>query len=530
MIAAAVVAAAFTITAAMVARRVEPLARLATIRYLSERFNSDVDLRALHLHLPQKSLPWLLWTRGRGVIARVEGEGLLMRLHGRPEAGPLFTIREFRCDLKLNSLLNPPVAVPQVTVDGMEISIPPRNGQPPSPTEWAGQEGAQSPDTQNFGVTIGEVTIRNAALVLQPRDPGRIPLRFAIKHLQLISQGPRAPMKFDAALTNAKPPGDIKAAGAFGPWHAGEPGETPISGDYRFSNADLGVFNGIAGTLDSTGRFEGQLSALKVRGQANVPNFRLRMSGNAVPLATSFTVLVDGTNGNTRLEPVSATLGSTGFTTSGGIIKHEANQPRAISLNVSMPNGDLRDVLRLAMKGAPFMEGRLVLHTKIDIPPLAAKVRKKLVLDGSFEVNGGKFLHSTIQSQIDGLSKRARGEERNPETDTVVSRMSGAFHLENEAMRFSRLSFGIPGAQVDLAGDYNLRDDALQFAGKLALQATVSELVGGWKGVLLRPIDRFFRKDGAGTLLHIRVDGTSRAPQFGIELAGRVFEAPLHKR
>ena len=248
-----------------------------------------------------------------------------------------------------------------------------------------------------------------------------------------------------------------------------------------------------------------------------------------MPLKTRFTVLVDGTNGNTTLEPVVATLGSTNFTTSGGIIKHEANQPRAIGLTVNIPNGDLRDVLRLAMKGSPFMEGRLALRTKIDIPPLAAKVKQKLLLDGTFEVSNGKFLHSTIQSQIDGFSKRARGERAAGETDTAVSQMSGAFHLENAQMRFNRLAFGIPGAQIDLAGDYDLNGDVLDFAGTLALQATVSELVGGWKGALLRPIDRIFEKDGAGTLLHIRVDGTSRAPKFGVVIAGHVLQAPLSK-
>jgi len=223
-------------------------------------------------------------------------------------------------------------------------------------------------------------------------------------------------------------------------------------------------------------------------------------------------------------------LGSTNFTTSGGIIKHEANQPRAIGLNVSMPNGNLRDVLRLTMKGDPFMEGRLVLSTKIDIPPLTGKVKEKLVLDGRFEVLDGKFRHSTIQNQIDGLSKRARGQAGNPETDPAVSHMHGVFHLENALIRFQTLSFGVPGADIDLVGDYGLNNDAVNFGGTLKLQATVSQMVTGWKRVVLKPVDRFFEKDGAGTFLRIRVDGTSKAPKFGVNIAGRQLEAPLPKR
>ena len=31
------------------------------------------------------------------------------------------------------------------------------------------------------------------------------------------------------------------------------------------------------------------------------------------------------------------------------------------------------------------------------------------------------------------------------------------------------------------------------------------------------PVDPFFAKDGAGTLLKIKVDGTSREPKFGLD-------------
>ena len=192
-------------------------------------------------------------------------------------------------------------------------------------------------------------------------------------------------MKYDADLTNPKPPGQIHSVGTFGPWVADEPSATPLKGDYEFKNANLGVFTGIAGILNSTGSFEGLLSQITAKGQATVPDFRLTMANNPVPLSTQFEVLVDGTNGNTVLQPVKATLGSTRFQTSGGIIKHEGDKRRSIDLEATMPNGQLRDVLRLAMKGAPFMEGTLFLKTKISLPPLSSKVREKLRLNGTFQ-------------------------------------------------------------------------------------------------------------------------------------------------
>ena len=526
---AMLMAAGLAIAASVLAARIEPYARQAAMRYLSQRFDSDVQLQALHIRLPEMSLLRLVLARGRGTSARIQGQGLSMRLKGRPDSVPLFVIQKFRCDVNLESLLHPPTVVSQVFVDGMEIQVPPRSERPRPPSS-ADMEPDSQQNASNPAVVIRKVHIQHAGLVLQPRNPQRFPLRFDIQSLQLESGEAGAPMKYDASLTNAKPPGKVHATGTFGPWRASEPGDTPITGGYLFENADLGVFAGIAGTLRSSGRFEGKLSAITVRGEASVPDFHLRMTGSPVPLLARFAVLVDGTNGNTILQPVAATLGSTSFTTSGGIIRHEANQPRAISLDVAMPNGNLRDVLRLAMKGSPFMEGTLVLHAKIDIPPLTSKVREKLKLNGRFEVLEGKFLHSTIQNEIDSLSKRARGQPQNPDRDQVVSRMMGVFHLENAAIRFHKLSFGIPGADIDLAGDYNLDSDTLDFGGTLKLQATVSQMVTGWKKVVLKPVDRLFEKEGAGTFLRIRVDGTSKAPKFGVNLAGRQLEAPLPKR
>jgi hypothetical protein len=199
------------------------------------------------------------------------------------------------------------------------------------------------------------------------------------------------------------------------------------------------------------------------------------------------------------------------------VIKHDGDKRRMISLKVNMPNGDLRDVLRLAMKGTPFMEGRLQLDTRIDIPPLSGKVREKLLLDGFFEVREGKFLKSKIQDEIDKLSRRGQGQPANQEIDEVVSRMAGSFRMADEVITFQPISFAVPGADVRLSGDYNLDQDTLDFHGALRLQARVSETMTGWKRWALKPVDPIFAKNGAGTFLKIKVEGTAREPKFGLD-------------
>ena len=363
--------------------------------------------------------------------------------------------------------------------------------------------------------------VTNAALTILPKDRKKSPLHFDIHRLRLESAGGNVAMKYDAALTNAKPPGEIQSTGTFGPWVAGEPGDSPIGGDYRFDNADLGVFSGIAGILHSSGQFKGSLSSVNVRGEATVPDFRLKrqaIQSRCEPVRSA-----RGWH-QRRHHPEAGerTLGSTNFTTSGGIIKREADLRRTISLDVSMPAGNLRDILTLAMKGTPFMEGKIFLKTNIDIPPLTGKVREKLLLDGQFEISHGKFLRSTIQDQIDSLSRRGQGQPKNEEIDAVVSAMAGTFKLENETITFRSLSFAVPGSGVDLAGSYDLDQDALDFHGTLKLEAKVSQTMTGWKRWVLKPVDPFFSKQGSGTLLRIQVVGTAKEPKFGRERGDRI--------
>ena len=58
-------------------------------------------------------------------------------------------------------------------------------------------------------------------------------------------------------------------------------------------------------------------------------------------------------------------------------------------------------------------------------------------------------------------------------------------------------------------------DGPLDFHGTLRLKARVSQTMSGWKRWILKPVDPFFAKNGAGTFLRIKVDGTAADPQFG---------------
>jgi len=500
------------VTARVFARKIQPELHDRVVSYLEERFDSRVMLGDLHIEIPKVSPIGLLLRGGRGTIAHVEGHNLLMRYHGSQDAPPLFSVDLFAFDLDLGMLRQPRPHVPHVTLEGMTIALPPKSQN----AEKTKSQPSKAKSAAS-NVVIDAVDISRARLLILPNRTDAQPLDFALESIQLTSAGVGRRLEYQASMTNPRPPGQIRSRGTFGPWNAESPGDTPLEGDYDFSNADLGVFPAIAGRLHSVGHFVGNLSAVRARGEATVPDFRLKSSGNRVPLKAEYDVIVDGMNGNTILQPVHARLQNTEFETSGGIIKHEGARRRAIDLKVTMNSGHIEDLLLLAVRGKPFMSGMIRMDAQISVPPLAGTVKEDLFLAGTFNIARGEFLKDAIQDKIDELSRRGQGRPSDQSVDNVFSSMTGNFRLKDQVLKFTRLSFEVPGAAVGLHGDYQMAQDTLDFHGNLKLQAKVSQTVAGWKHWLAKPLDRFFEKNGAGTFLRIQVVGNTSKPEFGLD-------------
>ena len=49
------------------------------------------------------------------------------------------------------------------------------------------------------------------------------------------------------------------------------------------------------------------------------------------------------------------------------------------------------------------------------------------------------------------------------------------------------------------------------------MQAAMSRVVGGWKGMLVKPFDFVFKRDGAGAVIPISVQGTRQSPDLNIQ-------------
>lgn len=333
---------------------------------------------------------------------------------------------------------------------------------------------------------IHELIADGTRLIILPKDAGKEPKTFDISRLNLHSVGVDRPMTFISTLTNSKPPGKIHSSGEFGPWRKEEPGDTAVSGRYTFRNAKLDVFKGIAGTLSSDGQYKGTLDRIEVDGTTDTPDFKVTESGNPVDLKTQFHSIVDGTNGDTLLQPVHAEFLRSAILTEGGLEGQPGISGKTVTLNVHVRNPRVDDLLRLAVKGAPPMTGSANFEANLIIPPGPREVIDKIHLYGDFGIGAAKFASRDVTGKITILSQRARGQTDGDPAETVFSNLRGHFELRNGIANFSRLTFGVPGAQIQLAGSYGIRSESLNFQGTAQLEAKPSQMTTGYKSVLLK--------------------------------------------
>ncbi len=367
---------------------------------------------------------------------------------------------------------------------------------------------------------VDEFVSKDAQLVINTNREDKLPLEFSIENLKMQDVGPGQPMHFDATLLNPKPVGDISSSGFFGPLQMDRPRDTPVKGTYSFSNADLGTIKGIGGILSSTGQYTGSLVSIVVDGKTDTPDFRLTVSGHPVPLTTEFHAIVDGTSGNTYLQPVKAKVLNSSFVAKGSVVRLKG-RGHEITLDVDIGHARIEDLLQLCVRTEPpIMTGAVQSKAKLDIPPGTEDVSQRMRLSGDFQVAGAHFTNEKVQERIDDLSLRSQGEPKLaevPNSPSVQSKISGTFDLKQGRMSFSTLHFEVPGTRVDMTGEYTLDGNTFDFYGKIRLDAKLSHMVTGWKSVLLKPVDPFFTKDGAGTEVPIKITGTKSEPHIGLD-------------
>lgn len=510
-IGAGVALGATVLVAELLIHRAEPILRRRVVDTLSARFESRVELESMQVSLFHGF--------------EVSGKNLAIYPYNLAARAPTLSVDSFSFRADYASLLHTPMRIGHVTTVGLHINLPPKGRERQSPRLGEFHRN-------KISIVVEEVRASNSSLVLRTDKPGKTPLHFDIQNLVLQSVGPGQPLRFNATLTNPKPVGEIESSGTFGPWNDASPGNTQVEGDYSFSHADLSTLKGISGILSSRGRYQGVLDRIVVDGETDTPDFSVKVSGQKVPLHTDFHAIVDGNNGDTYLQPVVAHFLTSSLTATGHVMRMVGAPGHDISLDVVINHANIEDLLRLGVRtNPPVMRGRMKMHTKLELAPGSKDVAYRLKLTGHFAVSDAYFNNPKIQSRVDELSLRSQGrpddakaEAIDPNTATIASQMEGNFALDRGVLSISALRYSLPGAAVDLNGVYSLDGGKFDFAGTARLNATISQMVGGWKGLLLTPVNRFFSKNGAGTQVPVKISGTRSAPQFSLDFHGRAHK------
>jgi hypothetical protein len=253
-----------------------------------------------------------------------------------------------------------------------------------------------------------------------------------------------------------------------------------------------------------------------------------------MPLHTTFHAIVDGTTGDTYLQSVHAVLWHSPITATGSVTRTPGIRGHDVELDVAVNGGRIEDFLALGVRTSPvLLNGALATRAKISIPQgQGVSVTRRMKLRGSFSVSQATFTNAHLQQQIDEFSERARGwpEKANAEqAAAVTSSMSGSFVLANERVDVSQTAFQMPGAIVTVDGNYGMDGAALDFHGTVRTKAKASEMVAGWKSLLVMPFDPLLKKHGAGVEIGFKLGGTPADPKLGLDIGHKMPVIPIKR-
>jgi AsmA-like protein len=456
----------------------------------------------------------------------LSGSGVVVRHHGRDDVPPLLTIPQFEISGSYWDLMfATPRHVAEVRLRGLLVQIPPDKDDKDESDKDAKPEKSEAEQIaaarKYEQIIIDRFEAPDTVLKLYSSKPHKPPKEFLIHDLAMNSVGSNQTIPYNATLTNPIPKGEIHAQGTFGPWDVAHPARTPVTGKYEFNDANLDTIDGLAGVLSSVGDFKGPLNRIQVQGTTETPKFQIDVGGKAVPLSTKFSAVVDGSDGDTYLTRVDGKFLNTQLVAKGKVIGLEGVKGRQVEIDFTIDRGRIEDVLQLAMNSAkPLLVGPVQMRANILVPAeKGKKVIDKMKLRGEFGLTDAKFTDASVQQKLIGLSRHGQGKDTAEPVGEVVSDLKGRFVVDHATVQFSELTFGVPGAVVNLAGAYGMRTEQLDFQGELRLEAKLSEAVGGGvKGFFLKAVDPFFKKDGAGTVLPIKITGSRKDPKFGLNL------------
>ena len=473
-----------------------PFTRDVVVKALREKFSSTVEVKAFYgTYFPP------------GCVA----EGVTFRRNSDRDNPPIATIERLTIQGAYWQFFRTPKRVRLVRIEGLRMFVS-------SGSERIGNAAPPGSPKQS-ALIIDQIIADGAVVEFASSEAGTEPLKFEIHKLTLNSVADDRSMSFHAALLNARPPGEIRTDGQFGPLQPQDVGQTRLSGSYDFQRADLGGFSGIGGTLASTGKFHGVLEHIEIEGGTDTPDFQVTRSHHAVHLKTQFQGSVNGMDGDVSLQSVQAQLEQTLVVSYVEVAKKAASEGKTVSLRATELRGRIQDWLRLLSKAdPPAFTGELNFSAQVLVPPGKRSFIERVNLQGEFGIDAASFVRSTTQEKVDNLSQLAQGEKKNDDPASVVENLKGHVVMNHAIATFSDLSFSVPGALAHVHGTYGLLTEQVNLHGTLQVDDKLSKGSKGVKSVLLKSVETLFKKKNAGEIVPIKIGGTFSHPSYGLDV------------
>lgn len=430
------------------------------------------------------------------------------------EKAPLITVRKLVMVTSYSKVATLQERLSLVRVTDMHVTVPPSEpgeANPVMPLTFS----QSAPE-----IKIDRIIADGATLDFM-RKSGKKPYRLVVEKLRLDGVGNNLPMAYKTVIGIELPPGKIRSEGTFGTWNPKNPGSTPVKGSYTFEDANLAAFGGISGTLSSSGSFDGMLRQIGVEGDATVPNFKVYDTSHERELAVAYQAMVDGTNGDTRLDRVTARFDHTIASFKGAIAKSGNADGKTASIDMWTNSARVEDVLDLFISAqrAP-MSGRFSFSGHVDIPSGPAPFVRRLKMTGDFGIAAGEFANSVTESNLTRLSNssKKRVEEEQPRASAVLSDLKGHGTAVDGIATLSNVSFAIPHAKARMHGTYNLLNYRVDLHGTLLTSGDPSQATRGFRSLMMKVITPFLKRKHTAKVVPFKITGSYQKVDTSLDM------------
>jgi AsmA-like C-terminal region len=495
-IAAGVVVTALAATAVIIATH-WPFTQDSVVRALEQTFDSSVEPKSFRVTY-----------FAPGCVM----EGVTFRRNLDGHAPPIASVERLTIKGSYAGFLTFPKRISRVTAEGLRVFASPES-------ERLGNQALPPAGADPTKVVIGEIIADGAVLEFSSGEKGAPPVKIEIGKLALDGAGSDRAIAFHVKLKIPTPPAEIRADGQFGPLQRDDVGRTAASAEYSFEHADLGVFSGIAGTLSSTGKFDGVLSQLEVAGQADVPDFEVDRSKHVVHLRTQYSAIVNGMDGDVALKSVTAEFGKTRLVARGDVTGKAGADGKTVSLTGTQTDGTIQDWLELLAKAEqPALTGAMNFRVQVRVPPGERNFIERVNLQGDFTIGAADFTKEKTQQAVNTLSQVAQGQKPNDDPASVEESMKGHVGMKDAVATLTDFYFGVPGALAQMHGTYGILTQKIDLHGNLRVDNKLSKGATGIKGVLLKVAEPFFKKKKQAEIVPIKMGGTLKQPSYGLDV------------